>query len=89
MAECQFWKAKVVRHRHQKLVAKKCGWKKSSIRLAPMSLSGSASRRVRSARSRVSRPSREASAYGTVLQNDARLGVGGMFSVERQELLAH
>ena len=27
--------------------------------------------------------------YGTVLQNDARLGVGGMFSVERQELLAH
>ncbi|MDY7527343.1 MULTISPECIES: hypothetical protein [unclassified Cryobacterium] len=30
-AECQFWKANVVRHICQKLVAKKCSPKSSSI----------------------------------------------------------
>lgn len=61
MALCQFWKAKVVRHIAQKFVVKKCGEKKSSIRRAPMTDSGSASSRAISTRSAVVKPNWEAS----------------------------
>jgi hypothetical protein len=56
MALCQFWKAKVVRRIAQTLVSKKCGEKKSSIRRAPITASGSARSRASSSRSRASRP---------------------------------
>jgi hypothetical protein len=55
IALCQFWNANVVRHIAQKLLAKKCSGKNSSIRREPIACSGRASRWPSASRSRLSR----------------------------------